>query len=97
MSGIVSLVFFHDLTRLSFLPSEAQRVYQGVTQTLDPEGVLALHTILQKNTNASESWSVPYKSCKHSTAVVSYHQLLPENWSLFLPLCLARDITKGNE
>lgn len=59
MSGNVSLVFFHDLSRLGFSPSEAQEGYQGVTQTVDPEEVHALHTILLKNTNESGSWSMP--------------------------------------
>lgn len=59
MSGNVSLVFFHDLTRLSFSPSEAQEGHQGVTQTVDPEEVRALHTILLKNSNVSGSRSMP--------------------------------------
>lgn len=59
MSGNVSLVFFHDLTRLTFSPSEAQERYQETTQTVDPEEVHALHTILLKNTTVSWSYNMP--------------------------------------
>lgn len=56
--GNVSLVFFHDLTRLGFSPSEAWERYQGATQAVGSE-VRTLHSIILKNTSASGSWSMP--------------------------------------
>lgn len=59
MSGSVSLVFFHDLIRLGFSPSEAQEGCEGITQTMDPDEVHALHDVLLKNTNVSGIWNMP--------------------------------------
>lgn len=72
MSGNISLVFFHDLTRLGFSPCAAQEAYQGVSLAVDPKEGHALHTTLMKNAPVPENWIMPLDlQASHSSCLVS--------------------------
>lgn len=91
MSGNISLVFFHDLTRLGFSPSEAQKTYQGVSLTVDPKEGHALCTTLMKNIPGPENWIMPLDlQASHRSCLVSL--LYPSTscclkTGVFSPLC----------